>query len=195
MFDEQDYNEGGGIGKVIPMIIFAIVGTIVMAGIFIPITVDMAYETVSNTHPSGIFMDYSDDGVTKNYTIEITDGKLKVSGDYAGTVAAKDQIVVLADSVGIYVQDGHLYKVQNGVRTDLGNTVTVTVTPTTVQGTTYDWIYFPASGGEYSSFTDVDHIFSDKVGVSLGSMPGIVYNWTTYEINGKNVIGNVILKA
>lgn len=194
MFDEDYSGESQGI-RIIPAIIVAFITTIIVAGVVIPLTVDMTYETVSNSDPSGVFMDYDDSGeVSKSYTLTLTDNKLKIAGSYNGTVDAVNQIVILTDKLCIYVKDNQLRLYRNNTDSILASGTVVNVANGTVYGTEYDWAYIPVEHGEYSSFATIDYITSEKVGFRIGADRGIVEDWDTYELNEKNVIGYVIKK-
>lgn len=195
----SDYNSesfsDGSMPKVISTIIVVMITMIIVITVIIPFVSDTTHDEISNTDPSGVYMGYFEgsDSPSKTISVSLSDDKIIITGSYTKTVMAVDQIIVLANNMCLYVQDGVMYY-YNGHTQSSVTTIDITYQNGKLNGHDVNWVYFPTQGGIYSSFTNIDYVISDKVGVKPGLTPTILSNWGTYEIDGKNVICNVKIR-
>lgn len=193
----SDYNDDsysdGNMPKMITTIITVMLAMIVTMAIIIPVVSNTTHEEISNSEPSGIYMSHIDSDTESEMmmiSVQLSNNKIAITGDYTKTVIADDQIIVLSNISCLYVKNGTMYYFDGTERTETYN-ITMVYLDGQLNNVDVDWVYFPTPNGIYSSFTSVEHIFSEKVGIAPFIQPEIVTTWTTYEIDGKDVICNV----
>lgn len=151
MEDMEDVNSPDGIIKVIVALMVAMV---IVCSMLIPLVIDTSSEKVTNNNGvgTGVTLNRSaESSISSHFIITADDAGIHITGDYIIDADYDNQIIVLTDTMAVYVLDEELHYFDGISDMSIAN-VNIVIDMGMLNNVHYDWIVYPDYNGEYRSY-------------------------------------------
>lgn len=155
MFESRETFNPGSAASFITMLI---IGMVLIGSVMIPFILDTSVETVESDNGIGAGVPLAkatDDSVTTSIWIYTTSpGEVVFAGDYIGSTAYTNQIILLSDVLAVFIdgQKVSVYRSSTNVITTVYNALELEIDNGKINNLDYEWIYYPSNDGEYKSY-------------------------------------------
>lgn len=155
--------DGTNMTSIARIIVYAMIVIVLFAYLLIPLIADSTTETVgydgNNGDGVGITLAKStatDEELPTSTLSFVLDGggsMVIISGSYLQGIPVQDMVLAVADTMAVYVQNGELHSYVNGTDTVV-NSMAWIINDGKINTMPYQWVYFPATNGEYASYSN-----------------------------------------